>query len=143
MKKYMKPTMEGQMFVSNEFVSACGDSGTTYIFECNAPAGDLYYYKDNNSNPTYLGGFTPNTSSIHYAESTADFFNGFVDYDGDKEHDTVEHTEKHWWGGSTTYPAETVIVWIEYGFDRWGNKTISNYHATKELDMNSWAVAKS
>ena len=37
MKKWVRPLTEVQNFVANEYVAACGDSGTTYKFTCNAP----------------------------------------------------------------------------------------------------------
>ena len=142
MKKYMKPTMEGQMFVSNEFVSACGDSGTTYLIECNAPAGNLYtYYNDGGWFGTddyydvvkgedfsattaqqydkhLLGSFDP-CPVAHEANSTHGFYWGFIDYNKNKTHDSNE----------------TVIVWRGQYND--------NGHATKNLNMNDWSVAKS
>ena len=45
MKKYMKPLMEGQMFVANEFVSAC------YSISCNVPYG--FGYIEQNNEPGY------------------------------------------------------------------------------------------
>ena len=44
MKRYVRPMMDAQMFVANEFVTTCGDSGTIYKFECDAPGGALYYF---------------------------------------------------------------------------------------------------
>lgn len=50
-RAYVRPTMVGERFVANEYVAACGDSGTVYNFVCNA--GDkfrsynVYYEKDN------------------------------------------------------------------------------------------------
>ena len=36
---YVKPTMESEAFVPNTYVAACGDSGTTYLFTCDAGGG--------------------------------------------------------------------------------------------------------
>ena len=47
MKKYVKPMMEGQMFVSNEFVGAC------YKIRCTTPVRNstfYYVYDDTNGN---------------------------------------------------------------------------------------------
>ena len=38
MKKYVKPTMNGEMFVANEYVGAC------FVVECNVPGGTDYEY---------------------------------------------------------------------------------------------------
>ena len=41
MKKYVKPLMEGQLFVANEYIGACGDH--EYKIYCNVPGyGSLY-----------------------------------------------------------------------------------------------------
>lgn len=41
MKKYIKPVMEGELFVANEFISSCSDlvGGVKYDFECDAGGG--------------------------------------------------------------------------------------------------------
>lgn len=41
-RAYVKPSLESEAFVPNTYVAACGDSGTTYLFECNA--GEPYRY---------------------------------------------------------------------------------------------------
>lgn len=38
-RAYVRPTMVGERFVANEYVAACGDSGTVYNFVCNAGEG--------------------------------------------------------------------------------------------------------
>lgn len=38
-RAYVRPTMVGE-----RFVAACGDKGTVYKFNCDAPGGPLYYY---------------------------------------------------------------------------------------------------
>lgn len=45
MKKYMKPTMEGEFFAPNEFVAAC------WKINCNVPSGIGFI--DNNNNNKY------------------------------------------------------------------------------------------
>lgn len=147
-----KPQMNEVAFAANEYVAACGDSGRTYKFECTAPAGiifgrPLYYYANQRvdekstvpttwGTKTYLGSYTPCSSEgsdqgTHIAESTDEFYWGFVDYDLNSAHDTT---------GSSAYdPIETVIVWIE----RDTSGSIENAHATTALDMDLWETAKS
>lgn len=90
MKKYVKPTMNGEMFVSNEYVSAC------WIISCNAPSGTLwretngldglqtsytlvggkYIGKDQN-----IGSFGPNPSKIHRVNDNGydgGIFSGYI-----------------------------------------------------------------
>ena len=33
MKNYVKPMMESEVFAANEYIAACGDSGTTYLLD--------------------------------------------------------------------------------------------------------------
>ena len=48
MKNYVKPMMESEVFAANEYIAACGDTEYgNYLFECDAPAGNLYYYRTN------------------------------------------------------------------------------------------------
>ena len=127
-KEWMEPVIEVQEFVANEYVAACGDSGTVYKFTCDAPRGWLYYYPegDGTINGNYtgsgravlIGSYHP-CEAKHEASVTSDFYDGFVDYDSDGQQD----------------PNEGVIVWR-------GPKN-NNGHATTKLDMNSWTTAKS
>ena len=38
-KVWRRPLTEVQKFEANEYVAACGDSGTTYLFTCDAGGG--------------------------------------------------------------------------------------------------------
>ena len=58
MRNWERPMVVVDAFVANEFVSACGDKGTIYKFECNAPEGTLYYYP--NSDGKIDGQHNPN-----------------------------------------------------------------------------------
>ena len=130
MKKYIKPTMDGQLFAANEFVSACGDSGKVYYFECTAKGGPLYARDADGLG--YSGASYSPCSKKHEAPVTDAFVNGYIDYNKNKKQDD----------------GEEVIVWLEYGYDRdwWTGETekyVKNGHATGNLDMDSWEVAKS
>ena len=48
MKKYVKPMMEGQMFVANEYVAQC------WKIKCNVPYG-IGFYDNNNNNSCCFG----------------------------------------------------------------------------------------
>ena len=121
-KLWERPITEVQKFEANEYVAACGESGVQYIFECNAKAGDLYYYNKQGSLKGPVS-FHPNTSAVHIAESTEEFADGFIDYNHNRKQDD----------------GEKVIVWVEY--DRWG--FVDDLHATSKLDMKTWTTAKS
>ena len=83
-KEWMEPVIKVQEFVANEYVAAC-ESGKVYKFECNAPAGDLYYYpkSDGKIDGTYngsgrarpLGSYHP-CGTKHDASATSDFYDG-------------------------------------------------------------------
>ena len=127
-KEWMEPVIEVQEFVANEYVAACGDSGTVYKFTCNAPGGWLYYYpeSDDQIDGNYTGsgsqkriGFYYPCEATHEASVTDAFYDGFVDYNWNRKQD----------------PGEGVIVW------RGPNN--KNGHATTNLDINSWETAKS
>ena len=126
-RSYVKPILSGEEFVPQNYIAACGDSGTVYKFTCDAHAGDLYYYPNSDGNidgdyngsekAIYLGDFDPCPAS-HEAESTNDFYDGYINY--------------YTWGGQKTIK---VIVW------RGEEGNIG--HATTNLDMDTWETAKS
>lgn len=128
-QKWVRPQAIVQEFVANEYVAACGDSGTVYKFECDAPGGPLYYYPNGDGtidgvyngqdNATLLGVFYHPCGATHEANATNPFYDGFVDRNLNGKYDE----------------GEGVIVW------RGPNN--NNGHATKNLDMSSWETAKS
>lgn len=125
-KVWRRPLTDVQKFEANEYVAACGDTGYgNYLFECDAPEGQLYYYGTNwwgEEEAAYIGSYTP-CSRKHEAARESEFPDGFVDYN---------------WNGRED-EGEAVIVWIERG--PWGG--IRNAHATTNLDRDSWEIAHS
>lgn len=125
-KVWRRPLTDVQKFEANEYVAACGDTGYgNYLFECDAPEGQLYYYRTNwwgEEEAAYIGSYTP-CSRKHEAARESEFPDGFVDYN---------------WNGRED-EGEAVIVWIERG--PWGG--IRNAHATTNLDRDSWEIAHS
>lgn len=127
-KEWMEPVIEVQEFVANEYVAACGDSGTVYKFTCDASRGWLYYYPESDGqidgnytgsgSQKFIGNYHP-CGRTHEASVTDDFYDGFVDYNWNGKPDT----------------GEEVIVWR-------GPKN-NNGHATTNLNMSSWTTAKS
>ena len=129
-RAYVRPTMVGERFVANEYVAACGDSGTVYKFECNA--GDnrggysVYLNGDDGVAGTdddifWCGGIHAvrglrtykRCHATHKAADNNDFYKGYIKR-----------------GRST----QDVIVWTDKG---------TNTHCTTYLDMSEWATAKS
>ena len=121
-KEWMKPLAVAQRFVANEYVAACGEENKVYKFKCDAPAGTLYYYPNAGLGKERLGNYHP-CGKTHEAPTSDPFYNGFVDYNGNRQEDD----------------GEAVIVWVEYGW--WD--TIRNAHATTNLNISSWETAKS
>ena len=131
---WKRPLTEVQKFEANEYVAACGDSGVVYKFKCDATAGTLYYYpgSDGKIDGVYegtgkaekMGTYHP-CSKTHDEPDTGDFYDGFVDRNGNKRQDK----------------GEGVIVWRNREWSIFGWRW--NGHATTNLDMNSWETAKS
>lgn len=130
---YESPRAYAEMFMPNEYVAACGDSGKTYKFTCDAGGGvsgrvyletngidglqeDRRYDLDKHewiNADSYLSGYHA-CGTTHEASSTDDFLNGY--YVANRK----------------TTP---VIVWRGPKGD--------NTHCTTNLDINSWETAKS
>ena len=128
MREYVKPTMEGELFAANEYIAACGDSGVTYYFECNAgKKGNKYdVITSNGVNLTpdgflRLGYYNP-CEEKHVAESNDEFIEGYLCYTDGKDRE-IKGSYK-----------EKVIIWTDGG---------TNVHCTKNLNMDNWETAKS
>ena len=130
-RTYVRPTMVGERFVANEYVAACGEENKVYKFNCNAPRGQLYYYRS--SDGTIDGKYTGTdrarwVGDYHHVMQSmkqvlqVNFHDGFVDYNKNRIQDE----------------GEGVIVWLEK--KKWG---FVSGHATTNLNMHSWETAKS
>lgn len=135
MKKiYESPKAYVELFTPNEYVAACGDSGKTYKFTCDAGGGKIgsVYLETNGIDglqknngwgyeaDTYLSNYHA-CGTTHNASSEDAFLKGYY------------VTKSGGWGGGTkTTP---VIVWRGPDND--------NTHCTTNLDISSWETAKS
>lgn len=127
-KVWVRPLTMVQQFEANEYVAACGESGTTYKFTCDAGGGvsGSVYLETNGQEglqtgrggDRYLSGYHA-CGTTHEAESTDDFLDGY-------------YVTSSWFGGTKVTP---VIVWRGPHND--------NTHCTTNLDMDSWETAKS
>lgn len=126
---WKQPLTVVQKFMPNEYVAACGDSGTIYKFKCDAGGGESgTVYLETNGTPglqtsgrnadRWLGGYYA-CGTTHEADSDDEFLNGY-------------YVTWSLFGGTQT---TDVIVWRGPR----GNNT----HCTTNLDMNSWETAKS
>ena len=136
MREYVKPMMDSEVFAANEYFSACGDSGITYKFECNAGEPYRYWqpgifgghwvtddhpYRVVANNGESWSNYGP-CNEKHVAESTDEFLNGYIDNMHTSENENIP-----------------VIIWKEYvgGWQKW------NIHCTTNLNQDSWQTAKS
>lgn len=134
-RAYVRPTMVGERFVANEYVAACGDSGTVYNFVCNAGEGvpgevyqetngvqglqkhaQIYPWKDADTKLTRGMKYYVSCNETHKASAMDNFSAGYYVPMG---------------GGDT----KEVIIWR--------GKDGNNVHCTTNLDMKKWETAKS
>ena len=127
-KAYLKPSMESEAFVPNTYVAACGDSGATYTFVCDAGwtglTGSTVYTNGADGIPetdddVNLGGYSK-CGATHQASVYDDFIEGYL------RKNVL---------GVPAGPRQDVIIWR--GPD--GN----NVHCTTHVDMDKWETSKS
>lgn len=126
-REYTRPIMICETFSADEYVAACGESGTTYLFTCDAAINGLggTVYQETNGidglqkgSDKKLGNYSPCLKK-HEADSADPFFKGYL-------------YRERLFGPSVT---KDVIIWR--GEDG------SNIHCTTELDQNNWETTKS
>ena len=134
-RTYESPRAYVEEFTPNEYVAACGDSGTTYLFRCTAGGGthgSVYQETNGRDGLQTRGGWGYSAdreltswpwsyyyacNEKHTAESTDDFVNGY------------------YCASDNTRNAQKVIIWRgPHGDD---------IHCTTNLDQDSWETAKS
>lgn len=128
-RAYIKPALESEIFVPQNYIAACGDLNKVYKFKCDAgdgKSGDVYL--ETNGKPglqtgwrggdQYLSGYHA-CGSTHEAKTTDDFLDGY-------------YVTSSLFGGTKVTP---VIVWRGPDND--------NTHCTENLNMDSWETAKS
>ena len=136
MKTWKRPLTMVQKFEANEYVAACGESGITYNFVCDA--GEPYRYWQSGifggghwvtddhpyrvvDNGESWSNYGP-CEATHVAESDSEFLTGYIDNMHTPENENIR-----------------VIIWKERvgGFQGW------DIHCTTNLDQDSWETAKS
>lgn len=138
---WVQPQTTVQQFTANEYVAACGETGTKYIFQCtggsikvdlglfgtyDAPITNGKVYLETNGDDglqdgdAYLSGYHA-CNERHEADTTDEFLNGYLVVD------------------ILGFPIKSanapVIVWRGENGD--------NTHCTSNLDMNHWETTKS
>lgn len=134
-KVWRRPCTEVQKFEANEYVAACGDSGVTYLFTCDAGGGKSgKVYLETNGRPglqtdwggdQYLSGYHA-CGTQHEADSDDAFLNGYY----------VTEEYVGWWpfGHYETITTDVIV---------WRGPNNDNTHCTTNLDQDSWETAKS
>lgn len=126
-KTWEEPKIMVQKFVANEYVAACGASGTVYNFVCDAGKEDTKYaVKDANGKVATISGskmdgwfsyYSP-CGETHEADSNSGFLTGYhLDDPWTREDENIE-----------------VVIWTDNNTD---------VHCTTKLNMNEWTTAKS
>lgn len=130
---WCRPQTVVQKFEANEYVAACGDSGVTYLFDCNAGGGrhaDIYLDNGTNLTDGRLHYFYA-CDKKHEAPSTDDFQHGYMLLNGGDD------STRYWVGGLfghwENYEKIPVIIWTGDG----------KVHATTDLDQNKWEISRS
>lgn len=135
-KVWRRPLTEVQKFEANEYVAACGDSGTTYLFTCDAgggASGDVYVESNGveglQTHGEWVGGWgghwqeaDRSLGGYHACETT---------HEADSENEFLNGYYVPYWSDDVT----KVIIWRGPYND--------NVHCTTNLDKNSWETAKS
>lgn len=139
-RAYIKPILESETFVPQNYIAACGDLNKVYKFKCDAgggKSGSVYLETNGTSGlqtgwggDRYLSGYHA-CGTTHEAKSTDAFLNGYY-VTTDKVWVPGGWFGGHWEEKKVTTP---VIVWRGPHND--------NTHCTENLDMDSWETAKS
>lgn len=133
MKKYIKPIMQSEVFVTNEFITACSvtESGTgdTYYFRCDAGGGKYggLYSEDWETRISSSWNSYHACGDTHESPVDANvYIKGW--FDPDRDHNNGNEIP--------------VYIWLEQGLDcDWfGNcETVTvDKHATTNLNQDSW-----
>ena len=134
-KIWSKPEMNEFAFAANEYVAACGDGGTNYLFKCDAGGGTKgqVWLETNGADDCQTRGHW-DFSNDEWVE--ADQSLGWYHACGEK-HETKNQNEflSGWYRASGSNVFTKVLVWL--GVDK------DNVHCTTNLDINTWEVAKS
>lgn len=136
MKSYKKPVLNVERFTPNEFVAACGDSGVTYLFKCDAGGGvSGNVYQENNgveglqTHGEWVGGWDG-----HWQKADRDL-GGYHACDITHEADSDDEFLKGYYvPDGSSKPVDVII---------WRGPNGRNVHCTTNLNQDSWETAKS
>lgn len=135
-RMYIKPVLESETFVPQNYIAACGDSGKIYKFTCDGGGGQKGdVYTNSGTNLTEgISHYYHACNTKHDAPSEDEFIRGTFIANGGNDQ------KRHWvWDGISQghmedYPSIPVIIWTDGG---------TNVHCTENLDITSWETTKS
>ena len=125
-RAYVRPAMVGERFVANEYVAACGDSGTVYKFKCDAGGGKSgSVYLETNGKPGFQGGFL----GIGGDRYLSGYHACGITHDADTSDDFLDGY----------YVRNRNVTQVKV----WRGEKGDNTHCTENINMNTWETAKS
>lgn len=127
-RMYIKPVLESETFVPQNYIAACHDINKVYKFTCDAGGGKwgIVYLETNGDEglqtgwggDQYLSTYHA-CGTTHEAKATDDFLDGY-------------YVTSSWLGGTKTTPVKV-----------WRGPNNDNTHCTENLDIDSWETVKS
>lgn len=135
-RAYIKPVLESETFIPQNYIAACGDLNKVYKFKCDAGGGvsGNVYIENHKQEGLQTSGWKKDTplggyhacGTTHEAKSTDDFLDGYY---------VTERYVGYWPFGHTETVTTPVIIWRGPNND--------NTHCTTNLNINTWETAKS
>lgn len=127
-RMYIKPVLESETFVPQNYIAACHDINKVYKFTSDAGGGKwgIVYLETNGDEglqtgwggDQYLSTYHA-CGTTHEAKATDDFLDGY-------------YVTSSWLGGTKTTPVKV-----------WRGPNNDNTHCTENLDIDSWETVKS
>ena len=135
-KVWRRPLTEVQKFEANEYVAACGDSGTTYLFTCDAGGGESgnVYVESNGVDGLQTSGAWVGGWGGHWQEadrSLGGYHACGTTHEADSDDEFLNGYYVPYWSSDVT---EVII---------WRGPYNNNVHCTTNLNKDEWETSKS
>lgn len=121
---YVKPEMQVEEFLANQYCSNCGKKDGKYIFTCDAPAGVIHYYDASGKDINRGKSYSP-CGETHVTDGPDSYYEGYVDRNGNGRED----------------PGEAALIWLQ-PVSKYGIRT-TNGHASASLTRQQIEVENS
>lgn len=136
-RAYSKPILESETFIPQNYIAACGDSGTVYKFTCDAGRGAYgSVYEETNGIPGLQTGANGDTRIAKYSSIFGVPISGFhaCGSTHEAESDSGFYDGYYCRSGNTNNAIKVII---------WKGEHNDNVHCTTNLDKDSWETVKS